>query len=161
MGTVGAGAPESSSHGIEETLPGDVGNIATKQGRLVEARAYLERSLAIFERAWGPHHPEVASALDDLALVAVAAERPADGRALAERAVAILEASEASESVRSIAAFVLAQCLWGPTRAERERAVAAAEKARERFAALGESSREEREEVEAWLDARRRMVAAR
>jgi eukaryotic-like serine/threonine-protein kinase len=149
---------------------GNVGRISTEQGKPSEALVHLQRSLAIFEKVWGPDHPEVANTLGYMALAEVARDQPAAGRAWAERAVVILDKSEASPAPRAMASFVLAQCSWGPTpaeralaveRAERALAVERAERARDGFAALGEPSREELAAVDAWLLEHRDLVDVR
>lgn len=127
--------------------------IELEHAELAAAREHAQRALAIQEKAWGRDHPDVARSLNAIALVEVAAGQLAAARPLSERALAILEASEAPAKQRAMARLVLAKCLWGPTRAERERAIARAEEAREILAAQGEH--EELDQVDAWLEAHR------
>ena len=61
--------------------------------RLGEARPLAERALAIAEAAYGPDHPDVATRLNNLALILRDLGDPAAARPLAERALAIAEAA--------------------------------------------------------------------
>jgi tetratricopeptide (TPR) repeat protein len=61
--------------------------------RLPQARALAERALAIDEAAYGPGHPEVATDLNNLALILRDLGDPGGARPLAERALAITEAA--------------------------------------------------------------------
>ena len=67
------------------------GKYVRERGRYVEARPFLERALAIAERAVGPDHPEVASSLNSLANVYRDLGRYAEAQPLHERALLILE----------------------------------------------------------------------
>ena len=57
--------------------------------RLAEARPLQERALAITETAYGPDHPAVATALNNLALILRELGQPDVARPLLERALAI------------------------------------------------------------------------
>jgi tetratricopeptide (TPR) repeat protein len=57
----------------------------------VEAKALLERALAIREKALGPEHPDVATSLNNLALVHHATGGYEEAKALHERALVINE----------------------------------------------------------------------
>ena len=61
-------------------------------GDLASARAALERALAIDEAVYGPEHPEVATAVNNLGGVLYAQGDLAGARASFERALAIWEA---------------------------------------------------------------------
>ena len=61
--------------------------------RLTDARLLLERALAIDEAAYGPDHPAVATALNNLALILRDLGQPEAARPLQERALAIDEAA--------------------------------------------------------------------
>ena len=61
--------------------------------RLTEARPLQERALAIYETAHGPSHPDVATNLNNLALILLDLGGPGRGPALQERALAIDEAA--------------------------------------------------------------------
>ena len=61
--------------------------------RLAEARPLAERALAITEAAYGPGHPAVGAALNNLALIWRDLGEPGTARPLAERALAITEAA--------------------------------------------------------------------
>ena len=61
--------------------------------RLGDAKALLERALAIDEAAYGPDHPAVATDLNNLALILRDLGQPEAARPLQERALAIDEAA--------------------------------------------------------------------
>jgi tetratricopeptide (TPR) repeat protein len=61
--------------------------------RLGEALPLAERSLAIDEAVYGPDHPEVGTALNNLAAIWKDLGQPEQARSLAERALAINEAA--------------------------------------------------------------------
>ena len=63
------------------------------QARITDARALLERALAIDEAAYGPDHPDVATRLNNLALILQDLGQPQEARPLQERALAITEAA--------------------------------------------------------------------
>ncbi|HEY4852814.1 MAG TPA: tetratricopeptide repeat protein, partial [Streptosporangiaceae bacterium] len=60
--------------------------------RLTDARPLLERALAIDEAVYGPGHPEVAAALNNLATILRDLGEAGAARSLQERALAIDEA---------------------------------------------------------------------
>ena len=61
--------------------------------RLADARPLAERALAITEAALGPDHPDVATRLNNLALILRDLGLAGEARPLAERALAITEAA--------------------------------------------------------------------
>src|ERR1017187_9171185 len=61
--------------------------------RLTDAKALLERALAIDEAAYGPGHPGVATDLNNLATILQDLGQPEAARPLQERALAIDEAA--------------------------------------------------------------------
>jgi len=63
------------------------------RAEFVEAKALLERALAIFEGQLGPEHPQVATAFNNLGLVLKDLGDLAGARAAYERALAIAEAA--------------------------------------------------------------------
>jgi tetratricopeptide (TPR) repeat protein len=63
------------------------------QAQFTDAKALIERALAIDEAAYGPDHPEVAANLNNLALVLRDLGDPAGVRPLQERALATDEAA--------------------------------------------------------------------
>jgi hypothetical protein len=65
--------------------------------RLTDAKALLERALAIDEAAYGPDHPDVATNLNNLATILQDLWQPAAARPLQERALAISEAAYGSD----------------------------------------------------------------
>ncbi len=69
------------------------------QGRTAEAEPLLKRSLAIDEKTLGPEHPEMATSLNELALLYQAQGRYAEAEPLHKRALAIVR----RRSVPSIA----------------------------------------------------------
>ena len=73
------------------------GTYLQTQGRYREAVPLMQRALAIDERVHGPDHPEVATSLNNLALVLQELGDPAGARPLAERALAIDEQAYGSD----------------------------------------------------------------
>jgi tetratricopeptide (TPR) repeat protein len=63
------------------------------QAQFIDAKALLERALAIAEAAYGPDHPVVAKQLNNLAQILQDLGDPAGARRLQERALAIYEAA--------------------------------------------------------------------
>ena len=61
------------------------------QGRYADAEPLYKRSLAIYEKALGPDHPHVATALNNLAQLYQAQGRYADAEPLYKRSLAIYE----------------------------------------------------------------------
>ena len=60
-------------------------------GRHAEAEPLYRRSLAIYERSYGPHHPDVAADLNNLAVLLRATGRHAEAEPLYRRGLAILD----------------------------------------------------------------------
>jgi tetratricopeptide (TPR) repeat protein len=63
------------------------------QARFTDAKALLERALAINKAAYGPNSPEVGAGLNNLALVLNDLGQPGEARPLQEQALAITEAT--------------------------------------------------------------------
>ena len=61
------------------------------QGRYADAEPLYKRSLAIYEKALGPDHPDVATSLNNLAALYDAQGRYADAEPLYKRSLAICE----------------------------------------------------------------------
>jgi tetratricopeptide (TPR) repeat protein len=61
----------------------------TTQGRYAEAEPLYKRSLAIWEKALGPDHPNVAMSLNNLALLYRATKREKEAQELEARAARI------------------------------------------------------------------------
>ena len=61
--------------------------------RLAEAEPLMRRALAIDEKSFGPDHPDVATDLNNLALLLQATNRLAEAEPLMRRALAIDEKS--------------------------------------------------------------------
>ncbi len=70
------------------------GVILWRMGNLAEARVALERSVSLRTKALGPDHPDVATSLGNLAIVAGTAGDLAEARSLLERSVAIREKAQ-------------------------------------------------------------------
>jgi tetratricopeptide (TPR) repeat protein len=61
------------------------------QGRYADAEPHYKRALAIYEKALGPDHPNLAASLNNLAELYRAQGRYADAEPLYKRALAIKE----------------------------------------------------------------------
>ncbi|MFZ2136523.1 MAG: tetratricopeptide repeat protein, partial [Xanthobacteraceae bacterium] len=72
----------------------------SRQGKYAEAIPIAERELAVFERAFGPDHPNVAAALIDLGEVYEKQGRYAEAEPLYKRALALLEKAHGPEHVK-------------------------------------------------------------
>jgi hypothetical protein len=128
----------------------DIALVLEDQGELSEAQTLLRRALAIREATQGPEHSDVASTLLTMVEVALGRHDSTAACEHAERAVAILEASEGSPAHLARARSVLARALW-LDQGQRARARRLAEQAREAYAVLGELHREELAELDVWL----------
>jgi Tfp pilus assembly protein PilF len=84
----------------------NLGVVQLRLGELGDARASLERALAISEAVYGPDHPEVASALGYLGVVQIRTRKLRDARASLKRALAINEAAYGSDH-RKVAKTVI------------------------------------------------------
>jgi tetratricopeptide (TPR) repeat protein len=74
-------------------LMNQLGILLRTKARYTEAEPLLRRALAIFEKSYGPDHPEVALRLNDLAGLLQATNRLGEAEPLLRRALAILEKS--------------------------------------------------------------------
>ena len=63
------------------------------QARYIEAEQLMRRALAIYEKSYGPEHPNVSTVLNGLALLLKATKRLAEAEPLMRRALAIDEKS--------------------------------------------------------------------
>jgi tetratricopeptide (TPR) repeat protein len=86
----------AEQHGQEMMVDGSwlldgAGTYLQVHARLGDAKALLERALAITEAAYGPDHPYVATGLNNLATVLMDLGQPEAARPLQERALAIYE----------------------------------------------------------------------
>ena len=70
---------------------GNLGETQSRLGQLRAARASTERALAIFQKAYGPKHPEVAKALGNLGETQIRLGELRAARASTERALAIFQ----------------------------------------------------------------------
>ncbi|MCP9462669.1 MAG: tetratricopeptide repeat protein, partial [Nitrospira sp.] len=59
------------------------------QGRYATAEPLLKRSLAIWEKTLGPDHPDVATSLENLAVLYRATQRSSEAQPLEQRAAKI------------------------------------------------------------------------
>ena len=112
----------------------NMGNLMQEQGKSSEAMRYFRRALVIRQKALGPRHAEVAYPLLGLAEIALEQRDFDAAREQAEGAVAIREEGDVAPELLAEARFVLARALW-PQRAERTRARALAQQARDALAA--------------------------
>jgi len=128
----------------------NMGNVLQLQGKLEEALECYRRALAIFEQALGKQHPALAFPLLGLANVALDQRELDTARAHAERAVSVREAGEVAPRLLAYARFTLARTLWND-RAERERAHALAQQARDAFVEYGQGHEGDVAEIDAWL----------
>ena len=102
---------------------------------LIDARTALERVLAIFEAAYGPDHPEVATTLGNLANIQQDLGQLADARATQRRALAIFEAAygpdhpEVARTLGNLGIVQTEMSELAAARASQERALAIKEAA--------------------------------
>ena len=100
-----------------------LGQLLTRQGHLDQAEDSLRRALAIQEERLGPRHPDVGmTVLAWAEALAGSATRPADAVALADRAVAILEATPAEPRAQAAAWALRATLAQRANEPERARA---------------------------------------
>ncbi len=124
----------------------NLANVEFELGRYSEAKAHQERALAIYEKARGPDHPQLAYPLHNLVDLALAEGRAEDAVALAERALKLHVTGGSSADELGEAEFYLARA---PSEAgQSQQAVAAAERACEQSRGV---DAEALAEVEAWL----------
>ena len=88
-----AGQPDPQTMADGSWLLDRAGTYLQVHARLTDARALLERALAIDEAAYGPDHPQVATDLNNLAQILRDLGQPEAARPLQERALAIDEAA--------------------------------------------------------------------
>ena len=84
----------SSSHGVTNTLgnslkPMTDSELYQAQGKYVEAEPLYKRALAIFEKALGPEHSDVAAILENYAVLLRQTGRSAEANEMEARAKAI------------------------------------------------------------------------
>lgn len=115
------------------------------------ARRFLERAMSINESMLGSTHPRVGATLTWLAEVYVAEGRPEAALPLLERAMSILAAHEGLQTNELETHFLLARALVLTNPRARTRAQAAAQFARDGFAAVGDAKAKEVAEIDAWL----------
>ena len=74
----------------------NLANLYSKQGKYTEAEPLYNRSLAIYEKALGPEHPNVAATLGNYAKLLREMNRDAEAEKMEARAKAIREQSPPS-----------------------------------------------------------------
>ncbi len=111
------------------------GRIAYDLGRYAEARTFLEKALAIGEKALGPDHPDVATSLNNVAALYRAQGQYAKAEPLYERSLAILEKAlgpehpDVATSLNNLAELYHTQGQYAKAEPLYQRALAIAEKA--------------------------------
>ncbi len=136
--------PDPEHPDVAYALTG-LGSIHLKQGGLDEAGRHLEHARAIREKALGSDHPRMAGTLLGLGQLALGRNQPQRAVELIERGL-LLENAEYTPELH----LAHAEVLWarnGP--GDRARAVQAATKARDAYAAIPNEPK--RAEAEAWL----------
>jgi tetratricopeptide (TPR) repeat protein len=86
-----AGAAATRGSAQAGALLNELGRHLEKVAEFVEARAALERALAIDEKVYGPEHPQVAASVNNLGMVLKELGELAEARKAFERALAIDE----------------------------------------------------------------------
>ncbi len=145
------------SHGPDHpdvaTAVCDLGLTLKSMERWDEAVEQLNEAQAIWQKILGPEDPQNAYAQLGLAEVELGRDRPARAVPLAERAVALRQASQMDPTLLANARFVLAQALWDSA-GDRDRARSLATAARDAWATLGERGAADSAEAAAWLKQR-------
>jgi tetratricopeptide (TPR) repeat protein len=90
LDSAGQPGPEMMADGA--WLLDRAGTYLQVHARLADAKALLERALAISVAAYGPDHPHVAASLNNLAQILRDLGQPEAARPLQERALAITQA---------------------------------------------------------------------
>ncbi len=128
----------------------NLGFVLQAQDDHQQARVELGRALRIMETSLDAEHPNLAYPLCGLAKSALAQDDFESARTYAERAVAIRESSGVAPELLAEARMFLARVLWYYP-AQRPRARALAEQAREVWVAGDRGLDDQRAEVEDWL----------
>ena len=74
----------------------DLAELYRAQGKYAEAEPLYKRSLAISEKALGPEHPDVATSLENMALLYRDTNREQEAQELEQRAERIRASAEAN-----------------------------------------------------------------
>ena len=120
-----------------------------------ESAALLERAVAITTKAFGASAGETINAQIELSYSRIEQGRVREAAAMLEPAIALVEAAkDMPPPIAAEAHQAYADALWRAG-GDHVRARAAAVKARDGFAALGESFDEQRKESDAWLASHR------
>jgi hypothetical protein len=112
------------------------GEALIELNRPAEARADIQAVLTGFERILGRDHPFLADPMTALGRIALVEGRPADARAVLERAWEIRSTHVADAGAREETAFNLARAIWGSSETDRAHAIELAREAQEGYAAI-------------------------
>jgi tetratricopeptide (TPR) repeat protein len=134
------------------TVLNNLGLVFSSQGKYDKALEYYRKSLAIYEKALGPEHPEVAWPLSAMGGVFLDKGMPEEALEPLGRAVRICEKKTCQPEPHGRGLFGLARALVA-TDGDNERAIRLAAEARGVF---GKTPylKNELEEVSAWLKER-------
>ncbi len=128
----------------------NLGTLLQKQSNFEGARVKFERAVKIWQKKLGPDHPLVANPLTGLGDCLVALHQADRALPQLEQALRLREANPGDPTDLAHTRFSLAKALWLSNKG-RIRAFRLARKANQAFRDAGESMKEDREEVEAWL----------
>jgi tetratricopeptide (TPR) repeat protein len=132
------------------TLLHNIGVVSLQQGDTEQALEHFRRALAINEAALGADHPGIVPMLAAVADVELSQHELPAARAHAERMLSIEEAGGGAPASLAAARWLVARTSW-PDPAQRARARALAQQARDAYATLGEDHRDRLAEIDAWL----------
>jgi tetratricopeptide (TPR) repeat protein/predicted Ser/Thr protein kinase len=121
--------------------------------RPIDARADLDFARESFERQLGGDHPFLADPLTGLGEVNLTEGRPADARAVLEKAWELRSTHLADGGAREQTAFDLARAIWESAPQDRPHALELAAEAQEGYAAIPDLA-SRHATVERWLTAR-------
>jgi tetratricopeptide (TPR) repeat protein len=109
---------EGPEHIDASGLHKDIARVLAEMGKLDEAFAEMDRTIAILEKAGASGEPRMIGALAELAEYQVHAKQPAKGVASAERSLAIIKKrpADANPVERGEVNYVLARALWDANR---------------------------------------------
>jgi tetratricopeptide (TPR) repeat protein len=129
----------------------DIGNSLEAAGDPVEARAYHERALVVWEHTRGKDHPDLAYALTTLGLLDVEAEQAPQAVERLERALKLRGGRGLDPRLLAHTQFALARALHA-TGGDPPRARELATKARDTFASGKSTDPARAAEIESWLE---------
>ena len=131
----------------------NLGNLAFDAEDYPLAMDYQKRALSIFEEALGAEHQYAGFALNGIGTIQVATGKAKLAIAPLRRALAIRDAPDSDPTGLGQTEFLLAKALLesDPQAKLPTEALALANRAKERFVAVGESANEDLETVNGWL----------